>query len=224
MLDFEDEGELVECEVLVVVGGGGGGADAPPVSAFFAATSYRPFATRHQKKKEVHISTPLKTESHQKQQTPPPPPKKKERAHTIRLTRIPHHHAAEAHELGLRLRDDARERRRADVARARGRRVRGRADVHLHGRVRRHRARPRVPCREVPVLFGIRCSMFDVHAGSELVYVTVNTIWFHLVFGGGGGRVVGRFRCLFRFLVKEGSIRSRSSVYHFRGGREGWRE
>lgn len=49
VLDFEDEGELVECEVLVVVfvvvgGGGGGGADAPPVSAFFAATSYRPFA------------------------------------------------------------------------------------------------------------------------------------------------------------------------------------
>lgn len=52
VLDFEDEGELVECEVLVVVGGGGGGgggADAPPVSAFFAATSYRPFATRYQK-------------------------------------------------------------------------------------------------------------------------------------------------------------------------------
>lgn len=62
--------------------------------------------------------------------------------------------------------------------------------------------------------------MFDVHAGSELVYVTVNTTWFHLVFAGGG---VGRFRCLFRFLEKEGSIRSRSSVYHFRrgGGTEG---
>lgn len=185
MLDFEDEGELVECEVLVVVvvggGGGGGGADAPPVSAFFAATSYRPFATRHQKKKEVHKSAPLKTESHQKE---------KKRAHTIRLTGIPHHHAAEARELGLRLRDDARERRRADVARARGRRVRGRADVHLHGRVRRHRPRPGVPCREVPVLFSDRCSMFDVHVGSELANVTVNTIWFHLVFGwgrGGGG-------------------------------------
>lgn len=57
VLDFEDEGELVECEVLVVVGGGGGGADAPPVSAFFAATSYRPFATRHQKKRSSHINT-----------------------------------------------------------------------------------------------------------------------------------------------------------------------
>ena len=78
---FEDE-VVVECELEVVVG-----AEAPPVSAFFAETSYRPFASKIKSNPTLIFSI-----------TYPSTNTTKNTKHTIRLTRIPHHHAPKRRE------------------------------------------------------------------------------------------------------------------------------
>ena len=64
---------------------------------------------------------------------------------TIRLTRIPQHHAPETTILRLRLLNDTRQRPRIDVSRPSGRATSGRADVHFDIFVWRSGFRPVVP-------------------------------------------------------------------------------
>jgi hypothetical protein len=105
------------------------GAGAPPFSAALTALSNRSFAARHE-----------------------PLPLNPMQALTIRLRRIPVHHAPKAAVLRARLLHNLRERRGRDVARARGGRGRGDADEDAHVLVRGLRARPRVPRGVVPRL------------------------------------------------------------------------
>jgi hypothetical protein len=105
------------------------GAGAPPFSAALTALSNRSFAARHE-----------------------PLPLNPMQALTIRLRRIPVHHAPKAAVLRARLLHNVRERRGRDVARARGGRGRGDADEDAHVLVRGLRARPRVPRGVVPRL------------------------------------------------------------------------